>query len=185
QFTDDGISPRVPLGYAIMHYSGDEHNEYGIITEEGENRIRMYEKRLKKLETADREIPEEQRLRVYGKDSDIAIVTWGSPKGPAIDAMDELASEGINVQVIQVKMFNPYPRNLIRKLLEGKKMIINLEANYTAQAAQLMKLNAGVEPTHYVLKWNGRPITRTEVKWAVKHILSNPNERRVVLNGGA
>ncbi|WP_202904445.1 2-oxoacid:ferredoxin oxidoreductase subunit alpha [Caldivirga sp. MU80] len=185
QFTDDGISPRVPLGYAIMHYSGDEHNEYGIITEESENRIKMYEKRLKKLETADREIPEEQRLRVYGKDSDIAIVTWGSPKGPAIDAMDELASEGINVQVIQVKMFNPYPRNLIRKLLEGKKMIINLEANYTAQAAQLMKLNAGVEPTHYVLKWNGRPITRTEVKWAIKHILSNSNERRVVLNGGA
>ncbi|WP_291765620.1 2-oxoacid:ferredoxin oxidoreductase subunit alpha [Caldivirga sp. UBA161] len=184
EFTDDGISPRVPLGYAVMHYSGDEHNEYGIITEESENRIRMYEKRLRKLETADREIPEEQRLKVYGDESDIAVVTWGSPKGPAVDALQELKSEGINIQVIQVRMFNPYPRNLIRKLLEGKKMIINLEANYTAQAAQLMKLNAGIEPTHYVLKWNGRPITRTEVKWAIKHILST-NEKKVVLSGGA
>ncbi|ABW01900.1 2-oxoacid:ferredoxin oxidoreductase subunit alpha [Caldivirga maquilingensis] len=184
EFTDDGISPRIPLGYAVMHYTGDEHNEYGIITEESENRIRMYEKRLKKLETADKEIPEEQRLRVYGDESDIAVVTWGSPKGPAVDALQELKSEGVNIQVIQVRMFNPYPRNLIRKLLEGKRMIIALEANYTAQAAQLMKLNTGIEPTHYVLKWNGRPITRTEVKWAIKHILST-NEKKVVLNGGA
>lgn len=185
EFTEDGISPRVPLGYAIMHYSGDEHNEYGIITEESETRIRIYEKRMKKLETADREIPEEQRVNVYGDDSDVVVLTWGSPKGPAIDAMEELAGEGIKVRVVQIRMFNPFPRNLIRKLLDGKRYIIDLEANYTAQAAQLVKLYTGIEPTHYVLKWNGRPISRDEVRDAVKHILNNPGERRVVLHGGA
>lgn len=44
EITKDGISPRVPLGEALMMYSGDEHDEEGHIREESENRIRMYEK---------------------------------------------------------------------------------------------------------------------------------------------
>jgi len=54
--TSDGISTRAPLGGALMYYTGDEHNEMGHISEDPENRLFMYEKRMKKLETADREI---------------------------------------------------------------------------------------------------------------------------------
>ncbi len=57
--TENGISPRASLGKASIFYTGDEHNEAGHITEESINRLKMYEKRLKKLETADREIMEE------------------------------------------------------------------------------------------------------------------------------
>lgn len=115
KFTEDGISPRTVLGKAYMFYTGDEHNELGHISEDSENRIKMYEKRLIKLRTADREIPEEERVKVYGdSDSKIAIMTWGSPKGAVLDAVDQLSSEGIKAQVIQIRMFNPFPKNLVK-----------------------------------------------------------------------
>jgi len=50
QFTETGISPRAFLGTknSVQWYSGDEHNEFGNINEETENRRKMMDKRLKK-----------------------------------------------------------------------------------------------------------------------------------------
>ena len=182
QFTDDYISPRAFIGNAVMHYTGDEHNEEGHISENSANRIKMYEKRMKKLEVADKEIPEESRLNVFGE-GDVAVITWGSPKGAVIDAMEELRQDGISIQLIQLRMFSPFPRNLVTKLLKGKSKIIDVENNYTAQAASVVASNTGIQPTNYVLKWNGRPMTRTEIKDAIKAIIEK-DEKRVVLNGG-
>ena len=52
QFTETGVSPRVPLGTknGVHYYTGDEHNENGHISEEPLNRRLMVEKRMKKLE---------------------------------------------------------------------------------------------------------------------------------------
>jgi 2-oxoglutarate ferredoxin oxidoreductase subunit alpha len=179
EITEDGISPRAFLGEASMFYAGDEHNEEGHITEGTENRIKMYEKRMKKLETADKEIPEEQRVNVVG-DANIVLLTWGSPKGAIIDAMDELK----DVMMIQVKMFNPYPKNLMRKLLQGKSKIIAVENNYEAQGAQILTENTGIFPTNYILKWTGRAITREEIIEGVKQIVEK-GEKKVVLCAGA
>lgn len=179
EITEDGISPRAFLGEASMFYAGDEHNEEGHITEGTENRIKMYEKRMKKLETADKEIPEEQRVNVVG-DGNIVLLTWGSPKGAIIDAMDELK----DVMMIQVKMFNPYPKNLMRKLLQGKSKIIAVENNYEAQGAQILTENTGIFPTNYILKWTGRAITREEIIEGVKQIVEK-GEKKVVLSAGA
>ncbi len=182
QFTDDYISPRAFIGNAVMHYTGDEHNEEGHISENSANRIKMYEKRMKKLELADKEIPEESRLNVFGE-GDVAVITWGSPKGAVMDAMEELKQDGISMQLIQLRMFNPFPRNLVTKLLKGKSKIIDVENNYTAQAASLVASSTGIQPTNYILKWNGRPITRTEIRNAVKTIMEK-DEKRVILSGG-
>lgn len=181
----DGVSPRAPLGTVRMFYTGDEHNEEGHIREAPFIREEMFEKRMKKLETIDKEVPEEQRIRIYGDlDSNAIIVTWGSVKGAIIDAIDELAEEGIKVGMIQVKMFNPYPVNLMSKLLKGKEKIIDIESNYLGQAGEVLKWKTGISPTNYILKWNGRPVMRDEVKDAIKLVLEK-NEKRVVLHGGA
>ncbi len=182
-FTEDGISPRAFLGDAYMFYTGDEHNVVGHISEEPLNRTKMYQKRMKKLETADREIPEEERLKVFGEESKVAVVTWGSPKGAVLDAVEELGKEGIKVQVIQLRVFSPFPSRLLRKLLDGKEVIIDVEGNYEGQAGEVIKEKTGIEPTHYVLKWNGRPMARDEVKEGLIKALNG--ERKVILNGGA
>jgi len=183
EITKDGISPRVPLGEALMMYSGDEHDEEGHIREESENRIRMYEKRMRKLETADAEIPEEERIKTYGDmDSENVILTWGSPKGTVLDAIEELRKEGISLGVVQVRMFSPYPKKIMSKLLSGKR-IIDIENNYLAQSNEVLKLNTGISADSFILKWNGRPIMMDEVINALK--LSLKGEKKVILNAGA
>jgi len=162
EVTEDGISPRVFLGQASIFYTGDEHNEEGHITENSINRMKMYEKRNKKLETADKEIPEEQRVNIVG-DAD---------------------KDGIKTMMVQVKMFNPYPKNLMKKILSGKSKIIAVENNYNAQGAEVLAEKTGIFATNYILKWTGRPITREEVIEGIKKILER-DEKRVVLYGGA
>ena len=84
EFTETGISPRLPLGTAgaVFWNTGDEHNELGHVTEEPDMRTRMLEKRMKKLETADKEIPIDERVNFFGnKDAPVTIVSWGLAKG--------------------------------------------------------------------------------------------------------
>lgn len=181
--TEDGISPRAFLGQASIFHAGDEHNEEGHITENSINRMNMYKKRMKKLETADKEIPEEMRINIVG-DSDIVLLTWGSPKGAILEAMDELKKEGINIMMVQVRMFNPYPVNLMKKVLSNKSKIIAVENNYQAQGAEILAEKTGIFATDFILKWTGRPITREEVIEGVKKIVKG-SEKRVVLYGGA
>lgn len=185
KFTEDGISPRAFLGSTYMFYTGDEHNEMGHIREASTNREKMYAKRMQKLETADKEIPEENRIKTFGDmDSKNMVITWGSPKGPVLDAMEELKGEGIKFSVLQLRMFSPFPKNLVKKLLLDKEKIIDVEGNYMGQAAMVVKLYTGIEATHYILKWNGRPMGRDEVKEGLKAVINN-DEKKVVLHGGA
>jgi 2-oxoglutarate ferredoxin oxidoreductase subunit alpha len=181
--TADGISPRAFLGHARMFYTGDEHNEHGHITEGSENRLNMYEKRMKKLDKADIEIPDDQRVEVVGSGEDV-LLTWGTPKGAIIDSLEELKKEEIEMQMIQVKMFSPYPARLMGKLLAGKRRIIAVENNYNAQGAEVLTERTGICATNHILKWTGRPIMKDELIRAIKQIVKD-NSKRVVLNGGA
>ena len=56
---EGAISTRVPLGTenAIFWNTGDEHDEYGHITEDPEIRKKMVEKRMSKLKMITEQIP--------------------------------------------------------------------------------------------------------------------------------
>ena len=181
--TENGISPRASLGKASIFYTGDEHNEAGHITEESINRLKMYEKRLKKLETADREIMEESMVNVYGDAEDV-ILLWGASKGAALDAMEELKEKGIDIEVVQVRMFNPYPKEYMKKILANKRRIIALESNYYAQGAEVLTEKTGIVPDSYILKWTGRPILLDELVNAIEDIVTH-RKKKVILDGGA
>jgi 2-oxoglutarate ferredoxin oxidoreductase subunit alpha len=181
--TQSGISPRAFLGKAGIFYTGDEHNESGHITEESLNRLALYEKRLKKLETADREIMEESMVNVYGDSQDVVLL-WGASKGAALDAMEELKEKGINIEVVQVRMFNPYPKNYMKKILANKRMIIALESNYYAQGAEVLAEKTGIMTNAQILKWTGRPILLDELVTAIEDVVAK-RKKRVILDGGA
>ena len=68
QFTETGVSPRAFLGTknGVQWYSGDEHNEMGNINEEPIIRRKMMDKRLKKLELIEREVPLEMKINFFG-----------------------------------------------------------------------------------------------------------------------
>jgi len=180
--TSDGISTRAPLGGALMYYTGDEHNEMGHISEDPENRLFMYEKRMKKLETADREIPEESRVKIFGDtDSKNVIVTWGFAGSVLEDVINE---GGIDALILQLRMFSPFPTKLVSNMLSDKEKIIAVEGNYLAQASKLITMFTGIRPTNYILKWNGRPFLKDELESALRQTIKE-DVKKVVLNGGA
>ena len=136
QFTETGVSPRAFLGTknGVQWYSGDEHNEMGNINEEPIIRRKMMDKRLKKLDLIEREVPLEMKINFFGdKDSENIVVSWGSPKGAIIEALNQLKDEGVSLGFIQVRMVHPLPSAYIKRMLEGKKRIIDVEDNATAQ----------------------------------------------------
>lgn len=188
KFTPSGISPRVFLGTkgAVMWYSGDEHNELGHISEEPFNRNMMMEKRMKKLETAHKEIPSEERLNLFGrKDAEKVIVSWGSPKGAILEAMKLLESEGYELAFLQVRMPHPLPKERIAEILGKAKTKIIIEMNYSGQLASIISEKTGIFMDYYILKYNGRPMTTTEVYEALKRILRGEAPVRQVLTYGS
>jgi 2-oxoglutarate ferredoxin oxidoreductase subunit alpha len=188
QFTETGISPRAFLGTknAIQWYTGDEHNEAGNINEEPIIRRKMMDKRLKKLELVDKEVPLELKLNIFGdKDSENIIVSWGSPKGAIIEAINQLKDEGLSVGFIQVRMIHPLPSAHISQMLQKKKRVIDIEDNATAQLGGIITEYALVKPNYYILKYTGRPMMTTEVYDAIKLILTDKAPQKQVLMLGA
>ena len=188
RFTETGISPRVFLGTknGVHWYTGDEHNEVGHISEEPVNRTMMVEKRMKKLETAEREIPVEEKLSFFGdKSSKNLVISWGSPKGAVLEAMSKLTQEGMSLGFLQVRMLHPLPKEYLTNALRRAEKIITVENNYSGQLAEIVREKTGILANFRVLKYNGRPMTTTEVYVALRNILRGQAPERQVLTYGS
>ncbi len=188
KYTETGISPRVFIGTkgTVCWYTGDEHNEIGHISEEPFTRDMMIEKRLKKEEIAAKEIPIEEKANFFGdRKSRNMILSWGSPKGAILEAMESLKSQGLNVGFLQLRILHPFPTEYVRETLKNAERIIDVENNFLGQLGGILKQETGIKPTHHVLKYNGRPITTTEIHEAIKDILTRDGPARKVLTYGS
>jgi 2-oxoglutarate ferredoxin oxidoreductase subunit alpha len=183
------ISPRIALGKenGIFWNTGDEHTEEGHITEDPDNRIKMMNKRMSKLDVALKEIPDEDKAKAYGQDDPsggITIVSWGSTKGAILDAMDRLVAEGKKVKFIQIRLMHPFPSALIEKMLVNSKVLVDIEMNYTSQLGVLIKQNLSCNIDYRIVKYNGRPMSSSEVYNALMSIINGNAKRRIVLEHG-
>ena len=181
------ISPRPPLGTenGIFWNTGDEHDEEGHISEDPMVRIKMMDKRMSKLDLILQEIQDEDKALSYNGNSDIVITSWGSTKGAILDTLDELNKEGIKIKFVQVKLLNPFPQQLLEKMLNSAKTIINIEMNYSSQLAKLIKQNLNRDIDYEIVKYNGRPISCDELYRIIKEIVNNnTDKRRIVLDYG-
>jgi 2-oxoglutarate ferredoxin oxidoreductase subunit alpha len=187
RFTKTGLSPRAILGTKniVQWCTGDEHNETGHISEETQNRRLMVEKRMKKLELVDQEVPVEDRLNFYGdKASENLVVSWGSPKGAIIEALSMLEAEGHSLGFLQLRMLNPLPIEHIKETLSSAKRIIDVEDNFTGQLGGVLREHTGITPNFLILKYTGRPTSTTEVYNALKAIVTGKASERQVLMFG-
>lgn len=185
---DNPVSPRAVLGTrdAIFWNTGDEHTEEGHITEDPELRILMMDKRMRKLQLALKEIPDDDKAVQYGDEkSDIAIVSWGSTKGVILDAMDMLAAEGISAKFVQVRLISPFPAEMVKSMLKDCEIIVDVEMNYSGQLGSVLRQHSGIEWNYQIVKYNGRPMSLDEVYNALKQIKDGNAPRRQVLRSGA
>ncbi len=192
-YTEDGISPRATLGMKGFTFwnSGDEHNEIGHIEEDPFNRIKMMTKRMTKLDTAAREIPDEEKVNFFESktkksDPDVTIVSWGSTKGSVLDGIKLLEKVGIGVEFLQIRLVSPFPTEIVKEKLSKARLVIDVEQNYSGQMAQVIAEKTLIGIKHRIVKFNGRQVSQDEIYHAVKQILANPEENeRIVLTHGA
>jgi len=186
--TPNGISPRPPVGTkgGVYWNTGDEHDELGHITEDPTNRNFMMEKRMGKINLADKEIPISDRLNFFGpENAEITIVSWGSPKGAILDAMDWLKADGISVNFLQIRLIHPFPTEHVTKLLSKAKKIVGIEMNYSGQLIGIIRERTCLPIDQLVVKYNGRPMSSEEIYDAIKMIHEGKAPKRVVLSRGA
>jgi len=184
--TEDGISPRSVLGLdnGIFWNTGDESDEVGHISEDPENRIKMMDKRMSKLDLISKQIPNDEKVSSFGV-YEHTIISWGSTKGPILDAISMLRKEGIDVGFVQIKLIHPFPTDYIKILLKDSKTIIDIEANHSGQLGKLFTQNMVRNIDYFILKYSGRSMTSTEVYDSLKKIIENKSDKREILMHGA
>jgi 2-oxoglutarate/2-oxoacid ferredoxin oxidoreductase subunit alpha len=188
QSTANGISPRPPVGTkgAVYWHTGDEHDELGHISEDPTNRDLMMEKRMGKIDVADKEIPIEEKVNFFGPtDADITVVSWGSTKGAILDAMEWLKQDGITVNFLQIRLMNPFPTQYVATLLSKAKKVVGVEMNFSGQLIGLVRERTCIPVEQLVVKYNGRPMSSEEVYDAIKMISEGKAPKKLVLKHGA
>jgi len=138
QYTDTGVAPMSIPGTEGGQYAatGLEHSEAGRPRYDAVTHMKMTEKRFKKMELAAESAPSPH---VYGDaNSDVGIITWGSTWGVVVEAIDRLAERGIRAHALAPRQLWPLPDSQLRPFMDGKRVLLVPEANYTGQLADLL-----------------------------------------------
>jgi 2-oxoglutarate ferredoxin oxidoreductase subunit alpha len=185
-FTVDGVSPRSKLGLdnGIFWNTGDERDEFGHISEDPQMRIKMMDKRMSRLDLILKQVPEDEQVVTYGI-HDYTIISWGSTKGPILDALEMLEKDGIDIGFVQIKLLYPFPAEMVKSLLANVSTIIDIEANYSGQLGKIFKQNVTRDIDYFILKYTGRGMTSTEIYDSLKKIVENKANKREVLEHGS
>jgi 2-oxoglutarate ferredoxin oxidoreductase subunit alpha len=163
QITDSGISPRTLPGMKFGQYlaTGAEHAETGKVSEDPQNRVRMMEKRFRKLQDFDRE-----PLRHEGPlDGDLVLVAIGSTVGICREAAGLLAEQGMRVGLVWPRVLAPFPTSALADAVAKARRVLVVEQNATGQLLQLMHTYGVGHDGRFgsFLKFNGVPFTPQEI----------------------
>jgi 2-oxoglutarate/2-oxoacid ferredoxin oxidoreductase subunit alpha len=159
--TDDGVSPLAFPGTpnAVVKATSYEHNEEGEATEHAAEVLAMQNKRFRKVEALFAEFAYFPTVKTYGDlNSDVVIVFWGSTKGAMLEAAKLLKTPA---KLVQVLWMEPFDADRVKRELGGARIIIDVEANHTAQLASLIREKTSIEITNKILKYDAQPFMPT------------------------
>jgi 2-oxoglutarate ferredoxin oxidoreductase subunit alpha len=172
QLTEDGISPLTfpGLSEALVRLDSDEHDEEGKITEDQGLRVRMVDKRRKKITLLQKEAVSPT---FYGdRNAASFILCWGSTKHIVKEAAERLADEGFSVAVLHFGQVYPLVPEMVTSYRLEEKRLIGVENNAGGQFARLLKSELGLAVDRSVLKYDGDCFTVEELYQALKGLLS-------------
>ena len=165
EFTGDGISPRAYPGQipgGVVLADSDEHNQHGNIIEDAETRVKMVDKRRKKLDKLINEDLKEPEF-IGAENINYLLVGWGSTYGPLTEARELLLEDGYQTGCLSFSDLYPLPEEKITEWSEKDVEIIVVENNATGQFARLITGETGIEIDENILKYDGRPFTGEEI----------------------
>ncbi|MBP6003327.1 MAG: 2-oxoacid:acceptor oxidoreductase subunit alpha [Pyrinomonadaceae bacterium] len=187
---DDGIPYRTIPGTHATHGAfvtrGSSRDEYAVYTEDGDAYRRNVDRLSRKWDTAKELVPqpefhsnnEHQISNIESKSSDdssselgnskLGVVYFGTSTYAAVEALDLLAEEGIQVDAMRVRAF-PFSKSF-REFVDSHDRLFVIEQNRDAQFRSLMMIEIGVDPAKIVsvLNYDGMPITADNIFRQIK-----------------
>ncbi len=155
--TADGISPRRLPGFGPVVADSDEHTPDGHLTEDLEMRIKMHDKRLRKLAGLVQELG---GVTTMGPaDAPLVLACWGSSLGPVQEAVARLNAEKTPARLVHFSELWPFPAAAVTAALGSPKKLVMVEMNATGQFNRLLRQETGITADHLVLKYDGTPFT--------------------------
>jgi 2-oxoglutarate ferredoxin oxidoreductase subunit alpha len=176
ELTEDGISPRVLPGAkgGLHHVTGVEHDEVGRPSENADNRRKMMDKRLGKLNGL--QVRDALRIDAPHENPDLLIIGMGSTGGTIDAARTKLQEDGLTSNHITIRQIHPFPTEALTPYLQSAKRVVVIENNATAQLASQVKMNAGLgDKIKSLLKYDGNPFLPLEVYQACKGMSEDGN----------
>lgn len=177
KLTDDGVSTRVLPGVtgAIQLGNSYEHDEYGYGSagEPADMRAAQNEKRMRKLELARTLVPPPVTFGVDVAEADVAVLCFGTTKGPVLEAMRWLEPDGVKVAVMQVVTVWPFPADEVSAFLAAAKRSVIIEGNYTGQMQGLVRERCLRDVDKTLHRYDGRPFSPEMVYAKLKEVAEN------------
>ena len=173
EITESGVSPRVLPGHpnAVYNANSNEHDEYGVDQEDPGNRTAMMDKRMRKLEHILEELEEPV---LYGPvESDVTLISWGSTKGPILEAMMLLEQNNIRVNFLQILYLLPFHAEQVARIMNNAGRTICVENNKGAQLAGVIRERTGLAVDEKLLKYSGRMFTPGEIAGGVMEMMGH------------
>lgn len=164
RLSESGISPISHPGMKGGNYlaSGIEHNEAGEPTANGEMHAKMNEKRLRKF------LPLKARRDLFlmdgSPDAPVALISWGSVAGAAIEALQIAQRKGLRVKLLVPRLLYPVSEEVYQDFFLSVKRGLVVEQNHQAQLYRLIRMFVDVPRGIETLAKSGsNPITPMEI----------------------
>ena len=156
-FSEDGVSafaaPGTPGGMSLV--TGNEHDEFGLVSTDPKNRVKMMDKRFHKIEVAKKELP---KGRHFGdKNAPIGFIGIGMMYGVILDAMAELEKQGFQTQYHQPRTIWPVLDDTI-EFIESCERVYVIDLNAQGQLAHiLIHQGANANKIISICRYDGLP----------------------------
>ena len=174
--TPSGISPRAVPGNPGTIYvaASDEHDEAGTVISDvftdPEKRIVMMDKRMRKMETALKNLPEPKLEGA--ENADLTFVTWGSTYYVVREIRRKLDKEGLKVNHLNIRYMWPFHAKAVSQILKSSKKTFIVECNFSGQLERLIRQETGLSIPHHLRKYDGEPFGPGMVYERAKDLLS-------------
>jgi 2-oxoglutarate ferredoxin oxidoreductase subunit alpha len=154
--TESGVSPRATPGHpnAVWVSTANEHDEFGAVSEDAQNRVDQAEKRWRKMTGMTQEV---EGPSPYGPEgAEVTFVAWGSTYGALREAVDWLNEEQAGrANMLHFTALHPFPPTAEAALRQAERLIA-VEGNVTGQLETLIRARTGLSMDGSIRKYDGR-----------------------------
>ncbi len=128
-------APQMPIpgGTGAYVANASEHDEIGDTTHLPYHHVRLTQRRFAKLSLLD-----DAHWEIENPEAEVALMPWGSSKGPVREAYNRLRKEGIDIGWIYSVALNPLCAEVL-DTLKTKRLVIVPELNYQGQWSTILR----------------------------------------------